>query len=121
MIKFAVRFQLQSDANLSKLARLIVYSIDSEDKTDAAIVADDTRINLTRAYATAENADDDVSLTLRYIAKDTGVKLARLLLQPYVFAILYYDEQILFDVPSLITAVDDISGTFTLTIGLHQG
>lgn len=103
------------------MARLIVYSIDSEDKTDAAIVADDVRVKLTRAYATAEEKEDAVSLTLRYIAKDSGVKLARLLLQPYVFAILYYDEQILFDVPALITSVDDVSGTFSLTIGLHQG
>lgn len=110
--------QSQSD---KRLARLIVYELDSDHKVDACILSDEKRIQLTRAYATAEDQKDDVQLQLRYLSADVGNELARLLLKPYVFAILYYDEQILFDVPCLITTVSGTTSSFTITLGLHQG
>lgn len=111
-------FQSQSD---KRLARLIVYELDSDRKVDACILSDEKRIQLTRAYATAEDQKDDVQLQLRYLSSDAGRQLASLLLKPYVFAILYYNEQILFDVPCLITTVSDTTSSFTITLGLHQG
>lgn len=103
------------------MARLILYSLDSDISFDAVIVSEEQRISLARAYATAENKEDDVSLVLHYITKDAGAKLAKFLLQPYVFSMLVFNDSILFDVPAMVTTLETEKGTFSITIGLHQG